>query len=436
MEHVVVVGGGLAGSEAAYKLAQNGISVKLFEMRPLAMTPAHRTGFLAELICSNSLKSESLDTAQGLLKAEMRQMGSLVLDCAEKCRVAAGSALAVDRDLLGAMVTEIIESHPLIEVVREEVTEIPKDGVVIVASGPLTAGALANDIQSLTGSEYLHFYDAVAPIVAADSVDMNRAFRGSRYGKGSDDYINCPMTEEEYTRFCDELVKADPVPIHEADRDLYFNACMPIEEIARRGPETLKFGPMRPVGLPDPVTGRISAAVVQLRNENKDGSMLGLVGFQTRMKWGEQERVLRLIPALENAVFLRLGVMHRNTFINSPQLLNESLEFRTRPGLFFAGQITGVEGYMESAASGIWVGINTARLMKGMKPLTLPPETMLGSLFSYVSNAEGKSFQPMNANFGLLPPLEDRIRNKKLRNSALSERSLDILTKLSEEFSD
>ncbi|MGE5403387.1 MAG: FADH(2)-oxidizing methylenetetrahydrofolate--tRNA-(uracil(54)-C(5))-methyltransferase TrmFO [Candidatus Saccharibacteria bacterium] len=436
MEPVVVIGGGLAGSEAAYKLAQKGIKVKLFEMRPRVTTPAHRTGYLAELICSNSLKSESLDTAQGLLKAEMRKMGSLILDCAEKCRVAAGSALAVDRDMLGAMVTEIIEGHPLIEVVREEVAEIPKDGIVIVASGPLTAGALAETIQGLTGAEYLHFYDAVAPIVTADSVDMNRAFRGSRYGKGSDDYINCPMTDEEYAKFCEELIKADPVPLNEADRDLYFNACMPIEEIARRGPDTLKYGPMRPVGLPDPVTGKIPAAVVQLRNENQDGSMLGLVGFQTRMKWGDQERVLRLIPALENAVFLRLGVMHRNTFINSPNLLDSNLEFRNRPGLFFAGQLTGVEGYMESAASGIWVGMNCARVARGMNKLTLPEETMLGSLFRYVSDSETRSFQPMNANFGLLPSPENRIRNKKLRNTALSERSLDILNKLSEEFSD
>lgn len=434
MLKATVIGGGLAGCEAAYKLAEHGIRVELFEMRPFRMTPAHRTGYLAELVCSNSLKSEDASTAQGLLKLEMRSLGSLILRCADTCRVAAGAALAVDRELLGQRVTEIISSHPLIEVIREEVREIPDEGPVVIASGPLTAGPLAESIKGLTGSEYLYFYDAVAPIVAAESVDMTRTYRASRYGKGEDDYINCPLTLDEYYRFYEALIKADPVPLHEADKSLYFSACMPIEEMARRGPDTLRFGPMRPVGLPDPATGELPAAVVQLRAEDQAGTMLGLVGFQTRLRWGDQEKVLRLIPALEKAEFLRLGVMHRNTYINSPKLLYPTLQFRNRPDLFFAGQLTGVEGYMESAASGILAGINCARVIKGLEPVVPPEETMLGALCRYISDPQKDRFQPMNANLGLLPPLPERVRDRQLRCKLLSKRAQERINEFAATF--
>ncbi|MGE5422958.1 MAG: methylenetetrahydrofolate--tRNA-(uracil(54)-C(5))-methyltransferase (FADH(2)-oxidizing) TrmFO [Ignavibacteriales bacterium] len=429
---VTVVGGGLAGCEAAYRIAETGLAVRIFEMRPNKNTAAHQTSYLSELVCSNSLKSEDLSTSQGMLKGEMRLLKSLILQCAQRCRVPAGSALAVDRDRLGQMITDAVEHHPLIEVVREEIQEVPKDGAVVIATGPLTSDPLGNSLRKLTGAEYLYFFDAVAPVLAADSIDDSKVYWGARYGKGDDDYLNCPMDETEYNQFYDALIDADSLPVDNVDKGLYFEGCMPIEVMARRGRDTLRFGPMRPVGLPDPKNGRIPYAVVQLRIENFEKTMLSMVGFQTRMKWGEQEKVLRLIPGLDKASFLRLGVMHRNTFINSPQLLYPTLEFRTRPALFFAGQLIGVEGYMESAATGILAGINACRAVQERSSVILPEESMLGSLCRYISDPEKVNFQPMNANFGLLPPLDHRERNKKIRNTLLSERAIHAMSEFSE----
>ncbi len=429
---VTVIGGGLAGCEAAFRLANMGIPVELFEMRPHKMTPAHKTGLLAELVCSNSLKSEAESTAQGVLKKEMRKLDSIVLSCADKCRVSAGQALAVDREMLGSMITEIITGHGMINVVNQEMGEIPDDRIAIVSSGPLTSDRLSEAISVLTGQENLFFFDAVAPIIAKDSIDFTKVYYGSRYGKGEADYINCPMSEDEYRRFHQALIEADSVPYDSIDEGVYFSACVPVEVMGRRGTDTLRYGPMRPVGLPEPVSGKVPYAVVQLRSEDREGTMVSPVGFQTRMKWGEQERVIRMIPGLENACFLRLGVMHRNTYINSPRLIDATLQFRSRPQLFFAGQILGVEGYMESAATGIVAGINAGRIYKGLEPLVLPAETMLGSLTRYVSNPSLDNFQPMNSNFGLLPPMETRIRKKADRNLALSNRSWDKICEFSE----
>jgi len=430
----VVIGGGLAGCEAAFRLANMNVPVELVEMRPAKTTAAHKTGYLGELVCSNSLKSEDINTAQGVLKREMRKLNSLILMAADRCRVPAGSALAVDRDLLGRTVTEIITGHPLIQVTIKEMKDLPESGITVVASGPLTSDALSASIARLTGEEHLYFFDAVAPIIAVDSIDMNKVYAGSRYGKGEDDYLNCPLNQEEYDIFYDALLKADSIPIEGVDEGLYFSACVPIEVMARKGKDTLRFGPMRPVGLPHPETGQVPYAVVQLRKENREGTMVSMVGFQTRMRWGEQERVLRLIPGLEKAEFLRLGAMHRNTYINSPKVLTETLQLRGNPDLFFAGQITGVEGYMESAATGIVAGINAARRYLGLEPVVLPRETMIGSLCRYISDPENRNFQPMNANFGILPPLEKRIKNKKLRNQVLGERSWQKINEFSEEF--
>lgn len=431
---VNIIGGGLAGCEAAYRLAGYGIPVRLFEMRPSKLTPAHKTGDLGELVCSNSLKSEDIGTAQGVLKAEMRILDSLVLRCARETSVKAGAALAVDRTQFARRMTDSVENLPGLEIVRKEVKEIPAHEPVIVASGPLTSEELSQSIRDLTGEADLHFFDAVAPIVAADSIDYSKVYRASRYGKGDDDYINCPMNEEEYARFYEALLAADSVPMEDADQGLYFSGCMPIEVMGRKGRDTLRFGPMRPVGLAHPDTGQVPCAVVQLRNEDREGTMLGLVGFQTRMRWGDQQKVLRLIPGLENAEFLRLGVMHRNTYLQSPALLHDTLEFRRRPGLFFAGQITGVEGYLESAATGIIAGVNCARRVCGLSPMTLPENTMIGSLLRYISTGGTGSFQPMNANFGILPPLSARIKNKKLRYMELSDRSIRELEQFSEAF--
>ncbi|NLW44610.1 MAG: methylenetetrahydrofolate--tRNA-(uracil(54)-C(5))-methyltransferase (FADH(2)-oxidizing) TrmFO [Syntrophomonadaceae bacterium] len=433
-DRVVVIGGGLAGCEAAFRLANMNVPVELVEMRPAKTTAAHKTGYLGELVCSNSLKSEDINTAQGVLKREMRKLNSLILMAADRCRVPAGSALAVDRDLLGRTVTEIITGHPLIQVTIKEMKDLPESGITVVASGPLTSDALSASIARLTGEEHLYFFDAVAPIIAVDSIDMNKVYAGSRYGKGEDDYLNCPLNQEEYDIFYDALLKADSIPIEGVDEGLYFSACVPIEVMARKGKDTLRFGPMRPVGLPHPETGQVPYAVVQLRKENREGTMVSMVGFQTRMRWGEQERVLRLIPGLEKAEFLRLGAMHRNTYINSPKVLTETLQLRGNPDLFFAGQITGVEGYMESAATGIVAGINAARRYLGLEPVVLPRETMIGSLCRYISDPENRNFQPMNANFGILPPLEKRIKNKKLRNQVLGERSWQKINEFSEEF--
>lgn len=431
---VVVVGGGLAGCEAAFQLANMNVPVELVEMRPARRTAAHKTGYLGELVCSNSLKSEDINTAQGVLKREMRKLNSLILMAADRCRVPAGSALAVDRELLGKLVTEIITGHPLIQVTIKEMENIPEFGITVVASGPLTSDALSASIARLTGEEHLHFFDAVAPIIAVDSIDMNKVYAGSRYGKGEGDYLNCPLNQEEYEVFYEALLKADSVPLEGIDEGLYFSACVPIEVMARKGKDNLRFGPMRPVGLPHPESGQVPYAVVQLRQDNREGTMFSMVGFQTRMKWGEQERVLRLIPGLEKAEFLRLEVMHRNTYINSPRVLTDTLQFRGKPELFFAGQITGVEGYMESAATGIVAGINAARKYRGLEPVALPRETLIGALCRYISDPAHSNFQPMNANFGILPPLENRIKNKRLRNQHLGERSWQKIGEFSEEF--
>ena len=429
---VLVIGAGLAGVEAAWQCANAGIETVLYEMKPKKFSPAHHNPNFAELVCSNPLKASRLESAAGLLKAEMRLLGSLCIECAEKCAVPAGGALAVDRDEFSALVTEKIKSHPLITVVNEEVCEIP-DGNVIVAAGPLASEPISDSICKLCGSG-LSFYDAAAPIVTAESIDRDSAFCASRYDRGGDDdYINCPMNKEEYEAFHVALVNAESADIHSFDRrkDVY-EGCMPIEVMAKRGKYTIRFGPLKPVGLRDPNTGHRPWAVLQLRKENKAGTMYNLVGFQTNLKFGEQKRVFSMIPALKNAEFVRYGVMHRNTFLDSPRLLSASFAFKKRKGLYFAGQITGVEGYMESAASGIMAGINMVRYLDGKPELVLPETTMIGALSHYISDESVKNFQPMGANFGVLPPIEPKIRDKKLRYAALSERAVGELKNCTE----
>ena len=424
-----VIGAGLAGCEAAWQIAQAGEQVLLYEMKPQKYTPAHQNPNFAELICSNSLKADRVESAAGLLKEEMRRMGSLLMECADQCRVPAGGALAVDRDRFAAMVTERIRNHPNITVVEGEVTEIPEDGITVIASGPLTSDKLAEKIFALCGGS-LSFFDAAAPIVTYESLNMERCFPASRYGKGDgDDYINCPMNKEEYEAFYEALVSAERAPIHDFDvqNPKVYEGCMPIEVLAQRGHDTMRFGPMKPVGLTDPRTGHRPWAVVQLRKENEQGSLLNLVGFQTNLKFGEQQRVFRMIPGLEQAEFMRYGVMHRNTFLNSPTLLNADYSVRTRPNLFFAGQITGVEGYMESASSGILAGITALRRLRGECSLVLPEDTMTGALSRHVAESVSGDFQPMGANFGVLPPVEPHIRDKKERYKALAERGLSSL---------
>ena len=447
MSDITVVGGGLAGTEAAWQAAQRGLRVRLFEMRPHKMTPAHTTGKLAELVCSNSLGSDHIDKAPGLLKHELRALGSLMIGCATTATVPAGGALAVDRDVFASLVTEKIESHPNIEVVHEEVTQIPQ-GVAIIASGPLTSDALAAEIVKLAGSEHLYFWDAIAPIATLDSVDFNVAFRGSRYGVhgdgtvtgpgenlGEGDYINCPMSRDEYYAFIEALIGAETATLRDFEmrNDQFFEGCLPVEVMARRGKDSLAFGPMRPVGIKDPRTGRRPYAVVQLRQDNIAGSLYNLVGFQTNLKIPEQDRVLRMIPGLQGAEFVRYGQMHRNTFINSPLLLDATMRFSPRQGstpysLFFAGQIVGVEGYVGNAATGLIAGINASRLIQGKPLLTLPQTTMLGALCYYVSHAEPKQFQPMKANFGILPVLENPPRDKRSRSTLYAERAQRDLT--------
>ncbi len=424
---ITIIGAGLAGSEAAWQAARRGILVKLYEMRPEKTTPAHHTGLFAELVCSNSLRANNLENAVGLLKEEMRRMGSLVIRCADSSTVPAGGALAVDRHGFSGAVTAALRDHPQVEVINTECHEIPPEGVVIVATGPLTSPALSEAISQLTGLDYFYFFDAAAPIVTAESVDTERAFWASRYGRGEADYLNCPLEPEEYQAFWEALVHAERAPLEAADRLVYFEGCLPVEVIAERGLETLLFGPMKPVGLIDPATGRQPHAVVQLRREDREGKLLNLVGFQTRLKWGEQERVFRMIPALANAEFVRFGVMHRNSFINSPRLLLPTYQLKADPRLFFAGQLTGVEGYVESAASGLVAGLNAAKRAFGESSLEFPVETMLGALPAYITSAEPDNFQPMHANFGLVPPLGTRLRSKKAKNQALSERALAIL---------
>ncbi|MBI2963694.1 MAG: methylenetetrahydrofolate--tRNA-(uracil(54)-C(5))-methyltransferase (FADH(2)-oxidizing) TrmFO [Deltaproteobacteria bacterium] len=429
MTRVHVIGGGLAGCEAAWQLARRGVAVRLYEMRPARGTEAHRSDRLAELVCSNSFRSASPDAAVGLLKEEMRRLGSLILQAAESARVPAGTALAVDRDGFSAEVTRSIEAEPSIEVVREEVTSLERfaDELVIVASGPLTSPALYDELRRLFGRDHLYFYDAISPIVTADSIDRAVAFRASRYGKGGDDYLNCPLSRDEYRRFVDELLRAEKVPTREFERCLYFEGCMPIEEMARRGRETLAFGPMRPVGLVDPHTGERPYAVVQLRQDDRAGTLYSLVGFQTKMTYPEQRRVLPLIPGLAAAEFVRLGSLHRNTFIHSPSLLEPTLELRRQPTMFFAGQLVGVEGYVESAASGLLAGVNAARRLRGRAAVAPPPTTALGSLLAYVSDRARGDFQPMNASYGLFAPIAGRLRGKDKR-AALGARAAGELS--------
>ena len=426
---VTVVGGGLAGSEAAWQAAELGASVILYEMRPVLMTPAHVTDSLAELVCSNSLGSDQPDRAQGLLKAELRRLNSLVVACADATRVPAGGALAVDRAAFSAEVTQRVAGHPRIHLVREEVTRIPP-GTVVIATGPLTSKAFAGEIGGLTGEEQLYFYDALAPIVSAESIDMSIAFQASRYEAGAGDYINCPMTEDEYVRFVEELVSAERPERRDFERDVpkFFEGCLPVEVLASRGAEALAFGPLRPVGLRDPRTGKRPYAVVQLRQDNLAGTLYNMVGFQTNLKYGEQKRVFQLIPGLVDAEFVRYGQMHRNTFINSPGLLEPTLAVGQRPGLYFAGQIAGVEGYVGSIGSGWVAGVNAARFSRGVEPLVLPPSTMLGALCHYVSHADQNAFQPMKANFGLLPPLDPPVRYKRKRRAAMVARALRDLS--------
>ncbi|MFX4260906.1 FADH(2)-oxidizing methylenetetrahydrofolate--tRNA-(uracil(54)-C(5))-methyltransferase TrmFO [Pelotomaculum propionicicum] len=412
---VTVVGAGLAGAEAAWQIIKRGVKVRLYEMRPEKQTPAHRSGDFAELVCSNSLRSAALENAVGLLKEEMRRLDSLIINCADEARVPAGGALAVDRNIFARRVTEMLSHHPLVEVVRREINEIPEDDVVILATGPLTSDALGEAVRSFTGSEYLYFYDAVAPIVTAESINMDRVFRYSRYGKGESAYLNCPFTREEYITFWDALVKAEKAPRKDFEREVHFEGCMPVEALAARGRDTLRYGPLKPVGLTDPRTGKGSFAVVQLRQENNEGTMFNLVGFQTSLKWSEQQKVFRLIPGLEKAEFVRFGVMHRNTYINSPVLLESTYQSKNRPGLFFAGQITGVEGYVESASSGLVAGINAARLAQGKEPFIFPRETAHGALAHYITTADPGRFQPMNINFGLFPSPGVKFDDKKER---------------------
>ena len=426
-KRATVVGAGFAGVEAAAQLSRAGIAVDLYEMKPVRYSPAHKSPDFAELICSNSFKAKRVGSAAGLMKEEMSQFHSLCVSCAQETAVPAGGSLSVDRAAFSRMVTEAIEGDPNITVHREEVTKIPDEGdAVIIAAGPLASDALAADIEQLCGDS-LHFFDAVAPIVSGDSVDMSRAFCQSRYDRGGDDdYINCPMNKEEYERFYDALIHAESAELHDFDKKHgVYEGCMPIEVMASRGPDTMLFGPLKPVGLRDPHTGHRPWAALQLRKETREGSMYNLVGFQTNLKWGEQKRVFSMIPGLEHAEFLRYGVMHRNTFLNSPQLLDADFHFRERPGLYFAGQITGVEGYMESAMSGILAGLNAARYINGEEPLILPRFTMMGALSSYISDKMIENFQPMGANFGVIPPLPERIRDKKQRYEALAQRSLD-----------
>lgn len=425
---VNVIGAGLAGCEATWQLIKRNIPVKLYEMRPLKNTPAHQTAYFAELVCSNSLRADNVENAVGLLKEEMRLLDSLIMKFADSHKLPAGGALAVDREGFSKAITEFLYKHPLVQVINEEIKDLNSlEGIVIVATGPLTSEILANNIKQITASEYLYFYDAAAPIVTVDSLDMNKVFRASRYDKGEADYLNCPMSEAEYNRFWQELVKAEVVKPKDFEKEIFFEGCMPIEVMAARGEHTMRFGPLKPVGLVDPRTNVESYAVVQLRQDNAIATMYNLVGFQTHLKWPEQKRVFGLIPGLENAEFVRYGVMHRNTFINSPQLLTDKFSLRTQPNIFFAGQITGVEGYVESAASGLMVGINAARLYNKQPLLEFPRESAHGSLANYISCAEHKNFQPMNINFSLIPSLQERIKNKKLKNAKIAEIALNSI---------
>jgi methylenetetrahydrofolate--tRNA-(uracil-5-)-methyltransferase len=421
---VTIVGGGLAGVEAAWQLARRGVGVDLHEMRPVKKTPVHHTADLAELVCSNSLRGNALDQAAGLLKEEMRRMGSLTIGVADEVKVPAGSALAVDRELFARRVTEAVAALPGVAVHRGEVLRIPDDPVVILATGPLTSESLAGDVARFVGEDHLYFYDAVSPVVEADTVDFDRAFRASRYGRGGDDYVNCPLSEEEYRAFHEAVTMAERASVHDFEHERFFEGCLPLEVIASRGPETLRFGPMKPVGLVDPRTGRRPFAVVQLRQDDLAASHYSVVGFQTQLKWGEQKRILRMIPALAEAEFVRFGMIHRNTYVNAPRTLEPTFETRRRAGLFFAGQMSGVEGYVESAASGLLAGLGAAARVRGRAPVAFPEETALGALARYISRSDPRNYQPTNIAFGLLPELGERIRDKMKRRLSLSQRAL------------
>lgn len=423
---VNVIGAGLAGSEAAWQLAKRGIKVRLYEMRPVKQTPAHHTDKFAELVCSNSLRANNLTNAVGVLKEEMRKLDSVIIASADACAVPAGGALAVDRHEFAAHVTDKVKNHPNVTVINEEITEIP-EGPTVIATGPLTSPSLSTKLQELTGEEYLYFYDAAAPIIEKDSIDMNKVYLKSRYDKGEAAYLNCPMTEEEFDRFYEALVTAETVPLKEFEKEIFFEGCMPIEVMASRGKKTMLFGPMKPVGLEDPKTGKRPFAVVQLRQDDAAGTLYNIVGFQTHLKWGPQKEVLSLIPGLENAEIVRYGVMHRNTFINSPKVLEATYQFKNRKDLFFAGQMTGVEGYVESAASGLVAGLNAAKLVQGEELIVFPEETAIGSMARYITNASAKNFQPMNANFGLFPDLPTKIRGKKERAEQHANRALETI---------
>ncbi|WP_302046815.1 FADH(2)-oxidizing methylenetetrahydrofolate--tRNA-(uracil(54)-C(5))-methyltransferase TrmFO [Ligilactobacillus agilis] len=423
---VNVIGAGLAGSEAAWQIANRGVKVRLYEMRPVKQTPAHHTENFAELVCTNSLRANQLTNGVGLLKEEMRQLNSVVMQAADKHNVPAGGALAVDRDSFSKAITAAVKNHPNVEVITEEVTSIPS-GLTVVATGPLTSDLLAKEIVKFTGDDGLYFYDAAAPIVAKDSLNMDKVYLKSRYDKGEAAYLNCPMTEAEFNAFHKELVNAEMAELHDFEDEKFFEGCMPIEEMASRGAKTMLFGPLKPVGLEDPKTGKEPFAVVQLRQDNAVGDLYNIVGFQTHLKWGEQKRVFSMIPGLENARFVRYGVMHRNTYLRSPEMMTATYQTKARSDLFFAGQMTGVEGYVESAASGLYAGINAARLALGQEPVVFPTETMMGAMAHYITHASKKNFQPINANFGIVPRLKQKIRDKRERNLQLSQRALTIL---------
>lgn len=431
---VNVIGAGLAGSEAAWQIANQGVHVNLYEMRPVKMTPAHHTENFAEMVCTNSMRANQLTNGAGLLKEEMRRLNSIIMQEADSHSVPAGGALAVDRDTFSAGVTEKLKNHPNITVISEEVTEIPEDGITVVASGPLTSDTLAESIIKFTGDSGLYFYDAAAPILAKDSIDMDKVYLKSRYDKGDAAYLNCPMTKEEFEAFYNELVKAEMAELKDFDKnEKFFEGCMPIEEMARRGEKTMLFGPLKPVGLEDPKTGKTPYAVVQLRQDNAVGDLYNIVGFQTHLKWGEQKRVFSMIPGLENARIVRYGVMHRNTYLRSPEMMTETYQTKKRSNLFFAGQMTGVEGYVESAASGLYAGINAARLAKGQDPVVFPEKTMMGAMAHYITHASKSNFQPINANFGIVPRLDQKIRDKRERNTQVSLRALDVLEAFKQE---
>ncbi|MEH7455190.1 FADH(2)-oxidizing methylenetetrahydrofolate--tRNA-(uracil(54)-C(5))-methyltransferase TrmFO [Gottfriedia acidiceleris] len=425
-QFINVIGAGLAGSEAAYQIAKRGIKVHLYEMRPVRQTPAHHTDKFAELVCSNSLRANTLTNAVGVLKEEMRRLDSVIIRSADECAVPAGGALAVDRHEFASRVTEYVKNHPNVTVHNEEMTKIP-EGPTVIATGPLTSPELSQQLKELTGEDYFYFYDAAAPIVEKESIDLNKVYLKSRYDKGEAAYLNCPMTEEEFDRFYEALTTAETVPLKEFEKEIFFEGCMPVEVMAKRGKQTLLFGPMKPVGLEDPKTGKTPYAVVQLRQDDSAGTLYNIVGFQTHLKWGPQKEVLQLIPGLENAEIVRYGVMHRNTFINSPNLLEATYRFKGREDLFFAGQMTGVEGYVESAASGLVAGINAARYLMEKELVVFPAETAIGSMANYITTTSAKHFQPMNANFGLFPRLDVKIKRKQERYEAYANRALESI---------